>query len=155
MKKTLLIIVAVLIGAQLIPVERSNPPVQADFNENDEVKKVFKRACYDCHSNETVWPLYSYVAPVSWMVSAHVEEGREELNFSDWNHYTDKKKRKKAEEALEEIEKGKMPMPGYTMIHKEAALSEQDIQLVRRWANETYGSSLSEPHEEARPAAQD
>jgi hypothetical protein len=75
----------VFIMIQFVPVNRSNPPAQGDFRGSPEVVSVLRRACYDCHSNETVWPWYSRVAPLSWVIAHDVNEGRAVLNFSTWN----------------------------------------------------------------------
>src|SRR5512144_3173408 len=94
---------------QLVPVDRSNPPVQVEVPAPPEVRAVLRRACYDCHSNETVWPWYSRVAPVAWLVARDVREGREELNFSTWDRYATKQQVKKLKESWEEIAEGEMP----------------------------------------------
>ena len=73
------------IAIQFVSMNRTNPPVQADFRGSPEVISVLRRACYDCYSNETVWPWYSRVAPVSWVIARDVHEGRAALNFSTWN----------------------------------------------------------------------
>ena len=88
---------------------RTNPPVQADFRGLTEVVSVLRRACYDCHSNETVWPWYSRVAPVSWVIAHDVNEGRAALNFSTWNQLSPEKQAKAINESWEEVAEGKMP----------------------------------------------
>ncbi len=84
MKKILIIFIVVAIGIQFIPTDRSNPPVTHELQASPEVMAILERACYDCHSNETVWPWYSKVAPVSWQISSHVVVGRRHVNFSEW-----------------------------------------------------------------------
>jgi len=79
-------LIIVVIAIQFVTVERTNPPVTGEINVTPELKSVLQKSCYDCHSNETVWPWYSKVAPVSWLVSKDVVEGREELNFSEWTN---------------------------------------------------------------------
>jgi hypothetical protein len=86
----LLAIVLLLVVIQFVPVDRSNPPVTSEVPASPEARAVLRRACYDCHSNETVWPWYSKVAPVSWLVARDVHKGREELNFSTWDRYATK-----------------------------------------------------------------
>ena len=108
--RIVLVVVIVLVGIQFIPVNRSNPPVEEEVPASPEVKAVLKRACYDCHSNETVWPGYSRVAPVSWLLAWDVREGREELNFSTWNRYNQKKRGKIIKEIWEEVQEGEMPL---------------------------------------------
>ena len=129
------IIPAVLLAlglAQLVPVSRTNPPVKASFEGPIAVREIFQRSCYDCHSNQTQWPWYSYVAPASWLVADHVEEGREELNFSNWPAYDDSSMR---EEIVEETTEGEMPMPSYLLIHRKARLSSEDLAVLREWAD--------------------
>lgn len=134
MKKKILIAVSVLfLLLQLIPVNRKNPEVKADLKADEKVKAVLKKACYDCHSNETVYPAYSYIFPVSVFMAHHIEEGREELNFSDRESYTAKKKSKKAEKIIEEIDKNDMPLLSYTLIHRDAVLSSEEKNLLKSW----------------------
>ena len=130
----LVLILILLFGIQLIPVTMSNPPIEEQISTSPEVKAVLKRACYDCHSYETVWPGYSQVAPVSWLLAWDVREGREELNFSTWNRYGEKKRNKMIKEIWEEVEEGEMPPWFYLPLHPEARLSDQDHAVLRAWA---------------------
>lgn len=124
----------VLVAAiQAIPVERTNPQVASDFDGPLEVKKILQRSCYDCHSNETRWPWYSYVAPVSWLVVHDVNEGRAELNFSDWDRYS--RDSEKIEEISEETGEGEMPLPIYLIMHADARLSAGDRATLQNWSN--------------------
>lgn len=148
MKKYFLILVAVLLGIQLIPINRDNPPVTADIETSDSVKTILKRACYDCHSNETTWPGYSRVAPISWVVAFDVKMGRDELNFSTWDKYDEKKKHKAIKESLEEMQEGKMPPFFYIWPHPEAKLSKSDIDKFAEWAAQTYGVKPGEKGKE-------
>ena len=138
MKKIIVIVVlalvAVLILIQFIPVDRQNPPVALDIPALPEAKAVLKASCYDCHSHETVWPWYSYVAPVSWLVARDVHKGREELNFSTWNQYSAKERLKKLHESWEEVEEGEMPLWFYTAVHRGANLSPEDRATLRTWS---------------------
>lgn len=138
MKKVLpkiLLGVVVLLGAiQLIRPEKTNPPVTGEIETSPEVKALLKRACYDCHSNETTWPWYSNVAPISWLVIDHVNEGREELNFSEWKSYEAKRQAHKLDEAAEQIESGDMPMSGYAPMHPEAKLTDAEKKTLIDWA---------------------
>ncbi len=97
LKKILIAIGVILIGIQFIPVERSNPPVTQEIDAPSNVLSILKTSCYDCHSNETEWPWYSKVAPVSFLVSADVRNGRKRVNFSEWDKYDEEKKEKKLE----------------------------------------------------------
>ncbi|MGB0908920.1 MAG: heme-binding domain-containing protein [Nitrospirales bacterium] len=119
---------------QFIPITQSNPAVIKNVDAPPHVHTILKRACYDCHSHETVWPWYSNIAPASWLLAWDVHEGREELNFSIWNQYTGKKKEKMLKEIAEEIEEGEMPPWFYLPLHPEAQLSSHDKQQLREWA---------------------
>jgi hypothetical protein len=119
---------------QLVPVDRNNPPVETDLPAPLEVKTVLQSACYDCHSNETTWPWYSYIAPVSWLVAYDVRAGREELNFSTWNRYSTKQQVEKLKESLEEIDEGEMPPWFYVAVHRDIQLSARDRAVLRTWA---------------------
>ena len=115
-------------------IARSNPPVTGDIGAPPEVAAVLRRACYDCHSHETVWPWYSRVAPISWLVAHDVREGREELNFSAWDRYDPAKRRKKLAKTVEEVDEEEMPPWYYALVHPDARLSAAERELVRAWA---------------------
>jgi len=132
-KWILLILFAVVIVIQFIPVDRSNPAAAASLQAADEVVNILKKSCFDCHSNSTSWPWYSKVAPVSFFIAHHVEEGRDELNFSVWQEYPAEKKRKKIDELWEQIEKGEMPLKSYLVIHKNSRLSQADKEVLKSW----------------------
>lgn len=133
----LLILVVAMIIIQFVPVERTNPPVTGAIAAPPDVQAILKRSCYDCHSHETVWPWYSYVAPVSWLVAADVQEAREHVNLSAWQSYDAHKQGDLKREAWEEVEEGEMPLSYYLTMHPEAELAEQDKDLIRAWANGT------------------
>ncbi len=133
-RRVLLGVVLVLAAIQVVPVDRSNPPVETEIPAPENVRAVLRRACYDCHSNESVWPWYSRVAPVSWLVARDVREGRGELNFSTWNLYAEKRRARKGKEILEQVAKGEMPPWFYVAVHREAALSAEDAALLKEWA---------------------
>jgi hypothetical protein len=97
---------------------------------------VLERSCYDCHSNETQWPWYSQVAPVSWLVHHDVVEGREHLNFSEWNQLSPDKRDHKLEEIEELVSEGDMPLAYYLPLHPAARLSEADKQAVVSWSKQ-------------------
>ena len=147
MKKVILYALVATVAAlgllQLVPVDRTNPAVELDITAAPEIKSILKRACYDCHSNETVWPWYSRVAPVSWLLAWDVKEGREELNFSTWNRYDGKQRSKKIKESWKEVEEKEMPPWFYIPLHPEARLSDRDRQILRAWA----GAQPSEDHD--------
>lgn len=133
LKWILAIVVLALIVIQFIPVDRSNPETSATLQAPDEVMSILKESCFDCHSNNTSWPWYSKVAPVSFFIAHHVEEGREELNFSVWQEYPAGKRDKKIDELWEHVEKDWMPLKSYLLIHKHAALSPADKDVLKSW----------------------
>jgi hypothetical protein len=143
-------IAAVLaIAAQFVPVERSNPPVESDANAPASVKTILERSCYDCHSHTTVWPWYSHIAPVSWLVAHDVEEGREHLNFSKWqDHERSKKFAKLLDEVVEVVEEEEMPLWYYLPLHPEAALTQNERDAIAGWAS-GLRSGLPAPEAEA------
>lgn len=110
----------------------SNDMVQTE-NTPDDVKLILNKACYDCHSNQTVYPWYSKIAPVSWLVAKDTREGRDELNFSEWAELKKRKKIKYLNEMAEEVEEKKMPMKIYTVIHKDAILTDEEISTLISW----------------------
>ena len=137
LKKVGLVLGILLLLIQSIRIDKTTQPVddQKDFISlvvpNQEVASILKTSCYDCHSNQPIYPWYSNIAPVSWWIKNHINEGRHHLNFSVWGDYSDKRKHHKLEECIEMIEEDEMPMSSYTLIHKNAALSDaQKVQLV-------------------------
>lgn len=156
MKRIILIILAVLVGGflliQLVPYGRNhtNPPVVSEPNwDSPETRALAERACFDCHSNETVWPWYSNIAPVSWLVYHDTEEGREYLNFSEWGS---NREGEEGEEMVEQIKKGEMPLPIYLPTHPEARLTPAEKSALITGLLATAGDSETEDHEETREA---
>src|SRR5262249_7836376 len=129
-------VAAAVVAMQLVPVGRDNPPVDADLDAPPDVKAILHRACYDCHSNETHWPWYAYVAPVSWLVAGDVRDGRHQLNFSEGGRYPAKKRRSRAEDMMDQIDEKEMPLPKYVRIHSAAKLEPADVEKLKRWADE-------------------
>ena len=128
---------------QFIPVDRSNPPVVQEPNwDSPQTKALMERACFDCHSNQTKWPAYSYVAPVSLLVAHHVEEGRHEFNLSDWGRNPSE-----GEEMIEQIQKGEMPMSSYLLLHPEARLTDAEKDLLVAGIKATFGTEGGEASE--------
>jgi hypothetical protein len=125
------VIVALLVAIQLVPVARTNPPVEASVEAPSEVIAILRRACFDCHSNETVWPPQAYVAPASWLLAHDVKEAREGLNFSRWGPG---QAMRTAKELPEEVEKKDMPPFLYLVAHPGATLSAADRAALAAWA---------------------
>ena len=101
-----------------------------------EVKEILRTSCYDCHSNETVYPWYSYVAPVSYLVADDTRHGRQDLNFSTWESLDKIEKAEMLHEIAEEVEEGEMPLEIYTVTHGDAKLSKEQRELIEDWAEE-------------------
>ncbi|MCL4401399.1 MAG: heme-binding domain-containing protein [Acidobacteria bacterium] len=133
----------VALGIQLVPAGyRTNPNVDetrtlwARSGVTPEVRSILDRACADCHSNQTRWPWYSHVAPVSWWLADHVKDGRKELNLSDWQQVLDRgpqRTSKKLTGICNLVRKGKMPLKSYLLIHGNASLSPEDVNAVCAW----------------------
>ncbi|TGL74127.1 heme-binding domain-containing protein [Leptospira jelokensis] len=136
MKRIFYLLFSVFLFFQLFPVPRENPPVTAEITLPNEVKIILKRSCYDCHSNETVWPFYSYIFPVSYLVTKHVTEGREELNFSEFGNLAERKQKKKIYEIWEQVDEGEMPPKDYQLLHPNSQLSDADKEILQNWANQ-------------------
>ncbi len=110
-------------------ITETNPP--------EDVKLILKSTCYDCHSNNTSYPWYNNIAPVSYWLADHVKQGKDELNFSVWSSYSAKKKDHKLEEVVEVIEEGEMPLMEYTWTHAEAKLTDAQKQAIIKWAKQS------------------
>ncbi|MCU1278782.1 MAG: heme-binding protein [bacterium] len=131
----ILLALAVLIALlQLGQCHRTNPPVTGDIGAPAEVAAVLRRSCYDCHSNETRWPWYAHVAPMSWLLHRDVDEGRRHLNFSEWDKVPVDKRDKRKNAFGREVKSGDMPPWFYLPLHPAAKLSDADKALVEKWA---------------------
>jgi hypothetical protein len=140
-KKIALGFVIVLVVAQLVPLKRDNPetdPSKTIFAQETvppSLRTVFERSCEDCHSNHTVWPWYSYVAPASWIVAHDVHEARRHMNFSVWGDYSAKQKEEKLEDLCDEVSQGDMPDTKYLLIHRGARLKQSEREAICRWTD--------------------
>jgi len=138
MKKVVLGILGVLILIQFIRPEKnisSNElnSITTIMEVPNEVKQIIKTSCADCHSNATIYPWYSEIAPVSWYLAQHVNEGKEHLNFSEWTAYNKNQKShiiKDLEEVLEDIE---MPLKSYLILHKDAEMTQKQYETLLNW----------------------
>jgi hypothetical protein len=131
-----LVALALLLVIQAIPVERDNPPAKVEILAPDEVQAVLQRSCYDCHSNNTRWPWYAYVAPISWFVTGHVHEAREDLNLTEWPLLDTAAQQFFLGEMKKQVEGGTMPLKSYLFLHPEARLSDAERQSVLDWIDE-------------------
>lgn len=136
------VLLVVFVGIQFIPTNRNQsekiPPT--DFmmvnNVPREVKSILMISCYDCHSNNTQYPWYNKVQPISWYLEGHIKDGKEELNFSDFGSYSDRMQKAKMRSIISQVEDGKMPLPTYTFLHPEAKLTAEEKQLLANWIEE-------------------
>ncbi len=154
MKKILKILIislfVLVVIIQVVPNDRpgnsedTTKDLMLTENAPEEVKVILKKACYDCHSNQTVYPFYSYVAPFSWLVSRDVREGREELNLSEWADQSKRKKIKILNNMAEEIEEKRMPLDVYTIIHRDAILTDKEITTITSWTKSISSQILGD-----------
>lgn len=140
LKWLVVLLFAVFAGLQLTSPPRTNPPIdekmtlQAQTNVPPDVAAIFARSCNDCHSNQTDWRFYTHVAPISWLTVGHVNEGRAELNFSEWGTYDERKKETRLNAICALVESGRMPLESYLRAHPEARLLPADIEKICEWS---------------------
>lgn len=140
LKKIGLGILIVIVLLQFIPTKKnqtsivSSNSIEQKYNTPKNVQAILKKACFDCHSNNTVYPWYSHIQPIGFWLNNHINEGKEELNFSEFNSYENKKARKKMEKVISSQEKGWMPLSSYTLIHKDATLTSTEKTIIIDWA---------------------
>lgn len=147
-------LVALIVISQFVPnelptVETTNPGdiIQSGIVDSD-VAVLLKNSCYSCHSNETAYPWYSYVAPASWLVAKDVREGRKELNFSIWSSFTRLDQLAKLDDIMEQVDGGEMPMGIYTLMHPSARLDEAQRKSIVDWAEATMDALAEEADDE-------
>lgn len=140
LKNTLLVLLVLFVLIQFYPraAENHNPDASRDIAQVHavpaNVQSVLKSACYDCHSNQTTYPWYANLQPVSYWLNDHIVEGKKELNFSEFASYRLSKQFRKLEEINGEVKEGKMPLQSYTLIHTDAKLSADDKLTLASWA---------------------
>lgn len=133
-------IVVVVLVIQLFRPSRTNPPIDAKreitatVDIPPAVAAILSRSCDDCHSNRTVWPWYSNIAPISWLVAYDVGHGRNAMNFSEWSAYSAEKLGKLREQICDEVSEGEMPGSGYALLHPDAKLTSADVEEVCHWS---------------------
>ncbi|MBK6931741.1 MAG: heme-binding domain-containing protein [Saprospirales bacterium] len=144
-----------LLAIQFIRPDMSNPPVDPAqdlaqvLQPPTEVQGILKDACYDCHSNETKYPWYSQIAPVSWWLAGHIREGREKLNFSTIGALPAGDRAESMSEAAEAVQEGEMPLNSYTWTHASARLSDAQRNLLVNWLNANGEGEASPANGEA------
>ncbi len=141
LKTTALAAAVMFVVIQFFGIDKTPPPIaetdtlEAALQVPADISLLMGRSCNDCHSHKTVYPWYSYVQPFGWFLKGHIDDGREELNFSIFNTYSPKKKAKKLEEICEEIGAGNMPLPSYLWIHRDAVLSASEKKALCEWVS--------------------
>ena len=141
LKWAAIVLVVTFAAMQFIRPARTNPPVdqaktiQAHTSLTPEAAAILDRSCNDCHSYQTRWPWYSNVAPVSWFVIGHVNDGRDDLNFSEWSEYSQGQQQNYLKKMCKEVTRGDMPLHSYLWLHGDAKLSSADIKALCDWAN--------------------
>ena len=136
-----IVLVVIFIGIQFVRPARTNPQVDeaqtifARTQMTPEVSAILERSCRDCHSNKTVWPWYTNVAPISWWLSDHVTHGRNDLNISEWGLMDKDRQERKLRQICDEVSDNLMPLSSYLPMHPQARLSEQDKKTLCDWTD--------------------
>ena len=137
-----MLLAAVFVAIQFVPVERTNRMGAGDPDAPRDVQWILRRSCYDCHSNETRWPLWAYIAPFSWQVVSDTDRARDVLNFSDWQAYTPARRAALGSIILPVTASHRMPLWYYLTLHPDARLSERELAALGAWSR---GASTTTP----------
>ena len=135
-KRIAIVLLIVLVGIQFVPTMRNQSDTipRTDFmlvNDVPEtIQKKLQVSCYDCHSNNTQYPWYNKVQPVTWFLEGHIKEGKAELNFNEWDSLSNRRKKSKLRSIIKQIESGEMPLDSYTLIHKDAKFSKEETKCT-------------------------
>jgi len=133
--------VCLFVVAQFLGPAKTNPAVdqaqtlQSRTQVSPQVAAILDRSCGDCHSNNTHWPWYSNVAPVSWFVISHVDDGRRDMNFSEWGQYDARRQSGQLQQICREAKRGSMPLSSYTPLHPGTKLTPEDVKVLCDWTN--------------------
>ena len=123
------------ISGQVLPTD-----ITKTVNVPDKVLAIFKNSCYDCHSNNTRYQWYVYIQPMGWMMARHIKNGKDNLDFSDFGSYSQRKQANKLRAIETSIKEGSMPLSSYTIMHTDAKLSVEDKKLITDWASNAKDS---------------
>ncbi len=146
-KRIILVVAVLLVVIQFFRPQRNEAAglsprdITTKYPVPEPVLQLLQRSCYDCHSNNTHYPWYNNIQPVAWILNDHIQEGKRELNFSEFAAYTPKKAAHKLDEVMAEVGEHEMPISSYTAIHHDAKLSEEEIRLISNWAD-ALGDSI-------------
>ena len=142
LKGLAILVVAAFIVIQFFRIDKANPPViraetlEASTAVPPDISLILGRSCNDCHTNQTIYPWYSNIQPISWLLKNDIDDGRQKLNFSVWNTYTPQRRSKKLEQICDRLEANEMPLPSYLWIHRNSILSESDRIALCDWAKQ-------------------
>jgi len=141
-----LVLIVGLAGIQFVPVslnQSNNIPKEdiiSSYEPPKEIANILKNSCYDCHSNNTIYPWYSKLQPFAWLMEKHIREGKDELNFNEFTSYSIRRQRSKLKSVISQIKKDEMPLDQYTLMHKDAILSEQMKTQLITWVEQLKDS---------------
>ena len=136
LKKATIMVIVLLVAIQFFKtkenksIQVSENAITQHYDVPENIQNILKTSCYDCHSNNTNYPWYNKIQPINWWLADHINEGKEELNFDEFNAYSTKKKLHKLDEVIETIKDNEMPLKSYTIIHSNAKLSDSDKQEI-------------------------
>ncbi len=135
LKKIVIGVILILVLIQFIPLEKTNPKVDDSvaLDTDKSVMKILKKSCYDCHSNETKWSIYSDIAPLSFKIVSNVNSGRGALNFSNWKNIKKDIKIARLKRAIKTVNNGMMPLSEYLSLHDEAKISKDERKVLVEW----------------------
>ncbi len=141
LKKIVIGIVLILVLMQLIPLEKKNPKVDTTIalKTDENVMMILKKSCYDCHSNETKWSVYSNIAPLSFKILSNVNRGRAALNFSTWQEIEEDIKIARLKRAIKTVNNKQMPLSAYLSLHEEAKISQDERAVLVKWFEKELG----------------
>ena len=134
-----LVLLVCSVGIQFVPTElnQSNIVPKTDFllviNPPENIRTLLQVSCYDCHSNNTDYPWYNRIQPVAWILEGHIEEGKAELNFNEWDSLSNRRKKSKLKSIISQIKDDEMPLSSYTLLHRDANISEAEKEEIVQW----------------------
>lgn len=140
-KKVLIALLVVFVGIQFIPTKRNQSSkmlptdITLTYTVPNKIQSILKTSCYNCHSNNTIYPWYNKVQPIAWLLEFHIEEGKSEINFSEFGSYSKRKRKSKFKAMASQIKDGDMPLFSYTLIHRDARISGNKKVLLLNWIN--------------------
>lgn len=135
----LAVLILLILAQSIRPTKNTSNNKEKDistmYTVPENVQQILTKACYDCHSNHTVYPWYASVQPLAWWINDHVKDGKKHLNFNEFANYSIARQYNKLEECIDEIREGEMPLKPYTVIHKNAKLTDADKEILFNWCS--------------------